>query len=61
VPGDLKFKIVVVNSIYFFGSWVIPFNKTYTMPAEFTTPDNKKTQVSALRLCMEGTCWMRLA
>lgn len=45
VPSTLKFKLLVVNSIYFFGSWVIPFNKTYTRSEPFTTPEGSKIQV----------------
>jgi hypothetical protein len=51
VPSDVKFKLMAVNAIYFFGSWVIPFNKTFTSPERFTTPDGKTMQVGQTDTC----------
>jgi serine protease inhibitor len=45
VPNDVRFKLMAVNAIYFFGSWAIPFNKTFTSSQPFTTPDGKSIQV----------------
>ncbi|WIA19510.1 hypothetical protein OEZ85_004121 [Tetradesmus obliquus] len=54
VPSTLKFMLLVVNSIYFFGSWIIPFNKTYTGPEPFTTPDGSKIQVNMMHSKFTG-------
>jgi hypothetical protein len=56
VPNNVKFKLMAVNAIYFFGSWVLPWNKTLTSPEPFTTPDGKTMQVGQATPVLPAYC-----
>ncbi|KAF8058931.1 SERPINI1 [Scenedesmus sp. PABB004] len=54
VPEDVRFKLLLANAVYFFGSWEIPFNKSDTQPGNFTTPDGNVIQVHMMHRSWTG-------
>lgn len=51
-------RVVLVNAVYFNGSWASPFNKQSTSPGAFTLPDGSTVQTDTMR---EGVLSARAA
>ena len=41
-------RLILTNTIYFKGTWVLPFKEENTKPAEFNVTDEKKVQVQMM-------------
>ncbi len=42
-------SLVLVNTVYFKGSWLYPFPKSATAPADFHLGEGKTVQVAMMR------------